>query len=78
MSGSGGSSIIAAYAVVGEMGPKPPHDGSKQAQLDREELQELEHELYADPGAPDETEQKSEPPPAGHHLHLPHLPGYGA
>jgi hypothetical protein len=78
MSGTGGGgNIIAAWVVAKELGPKPPHDGSRQAQLDREELQEHEHELYADPGSAVETGRQPEPAPAEHHLHLPHRPGHG-
>ena len=77
MSGSGGSSIIAAWAIAKELGPKPPHDGSRQAELDREELQELERESYADPLAPTEPVQEPELAPVDHHVHLPHLPRHG-
>ncbi len=78
MSGTGGgSSIIAAWAVARELGPKPPHDGRPQAELNREELQELERGLYADPGATVEPVHEPGLPPVDHHLHLPHLPRHG-
>lgn len=78
MSGSaGGSSVIAAWAAARALGPKPPHDGSRQAELDREDLQELERQLCADSGAPIEPAKERGPAPVGHHLHLPHRPRKG-